>query len=304
MSILDQAQLMNTIHGSNPISHIIGSGLGTCSLQRWSVYLKEHSIPKFTYPMIALQIAGPAKIYRTNRKKKLSADYVMSGDIAIIPADQALGWSINGQVDVAVLIFENLNTRNSIEKVYKNIQTQKGDSNRVGSFSDPYLFSVCNHLLNIFDSEQIETPDKNYINTAFLALENYIVTYFGNDKVPTNYSGKKLSHPVSYTIKRLNHELSHAPQISFIADELKLTQAFLTKKFKNETGVSPYQFLLLLRIKRAKQFLIETDISISDIADETGFCSQAHMTRHFSKIVGITPLKFRQHSKNKISKFS
>jgi len=81
-------------------------------------------------------------------------------------------------------------------------------------------------------------------------------------------------------------------------------QAFLTKKFKNETGVSPYQFLLLLRIKRAKQFLIETDISISDIADETGFCSQAHMTRHFSKIVGITPLKFRQHSKNKISKFS
>ena len=254
--------------------------------------------------MIALQIAGPTKIYRTDKMKKLSADYVMPGDVAIIPANQELGWAINGRVDIAVLIFEHPDTRESLEKIYENILLKKDGYNRVGSFSDSYLFSTCNHLLTIFDSEQINIPSENYINSAFLALENYIVNYFGSDRTPTVYSGKKLSHPVSYTIKRLNHDLSNPPQISTIADELKLTQAFLTKKFKHETDVSPYQFLLLLRIKRAKQFLVETDIPISDIADETGFCSQAHLTRHFAKIVGITPLKFRQHSKNKISKFS
>src|SRR5690606_37834168 len=109
------------------------------------------------------------------------------------------------------------------------------------------------------------------------------------------------SYLISYTLQRLNFGINTNIYMEDIARELRVSPSYLTKKFKEDVGIPPHQFLLMLRIRKAKQLLAETDIDIASIADECGFSHQGHLTRYFSKDVGMPPLKFRQHVRKEIA---
>ena len=64
--------------------------------------------------------------------------------------------------------------------------------------------------------------------------------------------------------------------------------------FKQKTGVSPNDFLIRLRVKRAKELLPSTEATIKDIADKVGFTDTAFFTRTFRRIVGIPPSAYRK----------
>ena len=68
------------------------------------------------------------------------------------------------------------------------------------------------------------------------------------------------------------------------------------RKVKATTGKSPNELIWLYRIEYAKKLLLEEDRSIADVADESGFKSQAHFSTKFSEIVGLTPTDYRQNT--------
>jgi len=54
-------------------------------------------------------------------------------------------------------------------------------------------------------------------------------------------------------------------------------------------GRAPHQYLLALRLERARRLLENTEASLSDIAQRAGFADQAHFTRLFKRAFGTTP---------------
>ncbi len=68
----------------------------------------------------------------------------------------------------------------------------------------------------------------------------------------------------------------------------------LTKKFKEETGLTPKNYLLSTRIKTSEHLLTSTDFSVSQIASMCGFTSHAYFTMVFKKKHSLTPQEFRQ----------
>jgi len=62
----------------------------------------------------------------------------------------------------------------------------------------------------------------------------------------------------------------------------------LSRDFRLAFGTSPYRYLVLRRLDRAKA-LTRAGISLADAAAEVGFADQPHMTRHFRKAFGVTP---------------
>ncbi len=54
-------------------------------------------------------------------------------------------------------------------------------------------------------------------------------------------------------------------------------------------GISPHQYVIQQRVERAKSMLSKTDLTIADIAFQTGFSSQSHLTQQFKRITGMTP---------------
>lgn len=68
--------------------------------------------------------------------------------------------------------------------------------------------------------------------------------------------------------------------------------AHLVRAFSSAYGIAPHQYLMSRRVGRARRLLLEGR-SPSGVAVATGFYDQAHLTRHFRKLVGITPGRYR-----------
>ena len=79
-----------------------------------------------------------------------------------------------------------------------------------------------------------------------------------------------------------------------IGQEFKLTSSYLSRRFKNFTGISIFDYLMKLRIKRAKELLVSTEESIEKVAESVGFLSSAALIRDFKKLESMTPGAFRR----------
>lgn len=67
----------------------------------------------------------------------------------------------------------------------------------------------------------------------------------------------------------------------------------LARQFRIALGTSPYRYLLMRRLDRARA-AIERDMKLADVAALTGFNDQAHMTRHFTSTFGVTPGRWQK----------
>lgn len=76
-----------------------------------------------------------------------------------------------------------------------------------------------------------------------------------------------------------------------------LSPFHLNRLFSKEFGLPPHAFQTQIRISRAK-FLLRQGCTISQTAFDVGFVDQSHFTRHFRRLVGVTPGHYLQGSKN------
>lgn len=81
--------------------------------------------------------------------------------------------------------------------------------------------------------------------------------------------------------------------IKEMADTAHMSVSYFSRVFKESTGFSPYDYLLTVRLDKAKELLQQTDNSVESIAYKTGFNSSSNFVYFFKKETGISPLKFR-----------
>ena len=73
-----------------------------------------------------------------------------------------------------------------------------------------------------------------------------------------------------------------------------VNQYHLIRLFRKYVGVTPYQYLLRVRISRAKLLLVSTDKTVSQIGEEVGFEDDSTFIAAFRKLTGATPLRYRK----------
>nr|MDE6004751.1 AraC family transcriptional regulator [Oscillospiraceae bacterium] len=91
----------------------------------------------------------------------------------------------------------------------------------------------------------------------------------------------------------INENLNCNLSIKTLAKLVGLNPSYLSRLFKQETGGSIKQFVVLARIRQAEELLKDTDFSYYDISVRLGFSSQSAFIAVFKKITGVTPKKYR-----------
>lgn len=91
-------------------------------------------------------------------------------------------------------------------------------------------------------------------------------------------------------------------RVSDLADCVGMSHSYLSRKFKEEEGITIQQYILKERIKAAANLIKYSDASLSEIAEYLHFTSQSHMGSHFKQEYGMTPNEYRK--KYKIVEFS
>ena len=82
-----------------------------------------------------------------------------------------------------------------------------------------------------------------------------------------------------------------------VADLCALVQrseGHFSRSFKGTFGYSPHAFVVRRRVELAAKYMFQTDMSLTDIALGCGFVDQAHLCKHFRRLMGETPAAWRR----------
>jgi AraC-like DNA-binding protein len=138
-----------------------------------------------------------------------------------------------------------------------------------------------------------------FTDYAMLALCGHFLHRYGDMRAPSRSTRGGLAPWQERRAKEiLSAHIDGELSIDAIARECKLSASYFTKAFKVSTGTSPYRWLIAHRIERAKDYLLGSELALTDIALTCGFCDQSHFNRVFQRIVGKSPgvwRRARQH---------
>ncbi|MBE6728558.1 MAG: helix-turn-helix transcriptional regulator [Ruminococcaceae bacterium] len=113
----------------------------------------------------------------------------------------------------------------------------------------------------------------------------------------TQQSGNSLNPIISYIEKHYgNSELSN----TVLASQLNISEVYMRRLFKEQFGTSPKQYILELRIQKAKQVLSQSNKTVTEISKECGFTSIHHFCRAFKGYCGQTPSDYRNNHRKTI----
>lgn len=97
-------------------------------------------------------------------------------------------------------------------------------------------------------------------------------------------------------VSRLKAQLETHPELKCSLDDMAetvfMSKYELIRRFKHEIGLTPHQFQLQNRIRKARR-LLEKPSTMAEVALAAGFCDQSHFIRRFKKTVGLTPSEYR-----------
>jgi AraC family transcriptional regulator len=96
----------------------------------------------------------------------------------------------------------------------------------------------------------------------------------------------------------LREHLDGRIRLREVARECALSVSHFARSFKASFGSSAHQWLVQHRIDYAKQLMSRTSMSLIDVAIQSGFNDQAAFTRTFHQLVGVSPGRWRRHTKS------
>ncbi|CAN7301948.1 AraC family transcriptional regulator [Terrabacter sp. LjRoot27] len=95
------------------------------------------------------------------------------------------------------------------------------------------------------------------------------------------------------SVELLDRDLGEPLDLPSVAEEVGMTYETWRRRFRSETGTSPYAHRAARRLEAATDLLVHTGLGVRDIAAATGFSDERHLIRRFREHTGITPRAFR-----------
>lgn len=135
---------------------------------------------------------------------------------------------------------------------------------------------------------------KNLLDVMF----NYILREILKQKgINQTWSGS-ISDPLIFKVLNLLHEnLTHNWSLNELAEKSGISRSGLASKFKNSLGDTPLNYLSKLRIQKASNLLISTDLTIEQISHSLGYNDSFVFSKNFKKNLGQNPSEYRKKYK-------
>ena len=152
--------------------------------------------------------------------------------------------------------------------------------------------------------QMFHAKEDNYEICLHLAIGILLMTrqmIVERDKNLTPSAIKKAKLIYSIT-DYINNHYKEALTLKEISDAVYMSKSYLSTLFKQESGLSPIQYMMQRRIGEAQSLLIETLIPVTEIGYSLGFSSDPYFSKMFKKYVGITPSEYRQHFSKRYKK--
>ncbi len=273
--------------------------LENCELNIFETYERCERIPLQFNDLIVTSMLKGKKVMHLLDKDEF--DY-LPGESVIIPSNMSM------EIDFPEASFENPtqclalaidNKKISDTLNFLNDKYPKEGKNNFWQLDDNNFFfknneemaNIINKIINICQSDSIFKD-----TLADLSLQELLVKIVQSQtlKGATDGINKKLNPYLNDSILLIRNNISNKIDLKSIAKQIGLSPSSLYRLFKNEMGISPVEFIILEKIKLAKQYLNDKNVYIKNVSYEAGFEDSNYFIRVFKHYEGITPKQYQQ----------
>jgi AraC-like DNA-binding protein len=179
-------------------------------------------------------------------------------------------------------------------------------ASRIGDVPSGILMFSSKQFLNISELIFDELQEGASAGERYLKLLYSVVVYlFAHNAMSTRSISSAQAELSSYACRQIENYLKEnfrnqltVPEMAAI---LNMSAGHFSMCFRESFGLTPYQYLIGLRLDEAENWLMETDMPISKIAALLKFSSQSHLTTALKKYRKLTPGEVRRRGKRRDS---
>ena len=95
------------------------------------------------------------------------------------------------------------------------------------------------------------------------------------------------------------HYMNHDLSLEQVANQVHISPSYFSVLFKNEEGIAFTDYLIRIRIQRACELMMNTDLKAYEIADKVGYDTPAYYSTAFKKAMGISPTEYKKMNMKK-----
>ncbi len=133
-----------------------------------------------------------------------------------------------------------------------------------------------------------------YLDSLALTVAMRLLCCHSSQPVEMRRPNKRLSdRRLRQVFDYIEDNLAGNLSLDNLAAVIGLSASHFKVLFREATGLSPHQYLIRRRVERARHLLGENNLSICQIAIETGFAHQSHLARHMHRMLGVSPKALR-----------
>lgn len=257
-------------------------------------YTPSQSAKKLLYYPIAAGEFFCDSNYSVNRENynSILALYVISGNITLVQNEieftarqnemlivdcyKPHQYFANGNAHTLWVHFDGANSKIWFDEIVSRFTQKIKCTHRLGE----HISSI----IKCIKSNANEFDVSNEIYSLLCSISK------GNEQKYENSKSDYIETAKRFIISNYTQDLT----VEQIAESVNMSVSFFSKLFKESTGFSPYDYLLSVRLDKAKELLQKTDDSVQNIAFKTGFNSTSNFIYFFKKATGLSPLKFRK----------
>ncbi len=245
--------------------------------------------------LIILHLDGPVGVSRALGKSQ-SRRVIAPGGLFMLPGGLDFGVRLEGYLESLHLYLRE----SIIDEVANDFGMKTSETKelvpRLG-VRDPLIEQLA---LNVRDVLQHKDPSSRmYIDYVARLMAAHLLRKHSASAATHTGSpvGGLTRAQVERAIDYMEGNLAEPLALADVAKASGLSPSHFARRFKSATGAPPHQYLMSMRVERAKRMLLERE-PIAEIALACGFTHQEHLTRIFRRLVGMTPASYRRASQS------
>src|SRR5574344_1642300 len=170
------------------------------------------------------------------------------------------------------------------------------------------FFEKGNHVIDIGLNEEVVTlytkaievakADKTAVQQQLAGIAFHLIGLLLSITKNKIYESDNWGQKIERSKIWMQENIASEIDLEKLASELNTSYSWFRKIFKDYTGYAPAKYYQELKLRKAKEWLAETNSSIKEIAYNLGFANSEHFFTVFKKNTGLTPTEFRNSSRN------
>ncbi|GGB02413.1 AraC family transcriptional regulator [Puia dinghuensis] len=133
-----------------------------------------------------------------------------------------------------------------------------------------------------------------YVNMIFY---HFLSSLLYEDKF-SHTDNRQADDIIARTIQQMQRKIHTVTGLKAFADFANLSVSHFSAVFKEQTGYAPVEYFNHLKIQKACQYLLLTQMTVKEIAGELGIDDQYYFSRMFSRLMGYSPLEYRKRNRS------